>query len=51
MTNARDGFDLKGYTYPGVLEVIDDLKWAVENDTWNISRMNHLRGGIVNIKQ
>jgi len=51
MTNARDGFDLKGYTYPGVLEVIDDLKWAVENNVWNISRMNHLRGGIVNVKQ
>jgi hypothetical protein len=50
MENARDGFDVKGYKYPGVLETIDDLKWAIENDTWNISRKNYLSGGIVNIK-
>ena len=50
MTNARDGFDVKGYRYPGVLETIDDLKWAIENDIWNISRKNYLNGGIVNIK-
>jgi hypothetical protein len=50
MENARDGFDLKGYIYPGVLETIDNLKWAIENDIWNISRKNYLNGGIVNIK-
>ena len=50
MINAREGFELKGYKYPGVLEVIDDLKWALANDVWNISRKNHLSGGIVNIK-
>lgn len=50
MINAREGFELRGYKYPGVLEVIDDLKWALENDVWNISRKNHLSGGIVNIK-
>ena len=50
MENARDGFNLKGYIYPGVLETIDNLKWAIENDTWNISRNNYLNGGIVNIK-
>ena len=50
MENARDGFDLKGYIYPGVLETIDNLKWAIENDTWNISRKNYLNGGVVNIK-
>lgn len=50
MTNARDGFELRGYKYPGVLETIDNLKWAIENDKWNISRNNYLNGGIVNIK-
>ena len=50
MENARDGFNLKGYIYPGVLETIDNLKWAIENDTWNISRKNYSNGGIVNIK-
>ena len=51
MENARDGFNLKGYIYPGVLETIDNLKWAIENDTWNISRKNYLNGGIVNVKE
>jgi hypothetical protein len=50
MENARDGFNLKGYIYPGVLETIDNLKWAIENDTWNISRKNYLNSGIVNVK-
>ena len=50
MENARDGFNLKGYIYPGVLETIDNLKWSIENDTWNISRKNYLNGGIVNVK-
>ena len=51
MENARDGFNLKGYIYPGVLETIDNLKWAIDNDTWNISRKNYLNGGIVNVKE
>jgi hypothetical protein len=51
MENARDGFEHKGYKYPGVLSIIDDLKWAIDNDVWNISRINHLNNGIVNIKE
>jgi len=51
MTNARDGFEHRGYKYPGVLEVIDNLKWAIENNVWNISRKNYLNSGIVNIKE
>ena len=50
MENARDGFELRGYNYPGVLETIDDLKWAIENNKWNISRKNYLNDGIVNVK-
>jgi hypothetical protein len=51
MENARDGFEHRGYKYPGVLETIDNLKWALENDTWTISRKNCLSGGVVNIKE
>lgn len=50
MENAIDGFEHKGYIYPGVAELIDSLKWAIENDVWNISRKNYSNGGIVNIK-
>ncbi len=50
MVEAREGFDYKGTRYPGVLDTIDDLKWALENDVWNMSRKNYLSSGIVNIK-
>jgi hypothetical protein len=51
MVEAREGFDYKGHKYPGVLNIIDDLKWAIENDVWNISRKNYLSGGVINIKE
>lgn len=50
MRDARDGFSHKGKDYPGVLFLIDELKWAQENDTWNISKTNYDNKGIVNIK-
>lgn len=50
MENARDGFELRGVKYPGVLETIDSLKWAIENNIWNISFKNYNKGGIINIK-
>jgi hypothetical protein len=48
--DAYNGFEHKGRTYPGVKQLIEDLKWAIENDTWNISRDNYLNNGLVNIK-
>ena len=50
MTNAYEGFEHKGRIYPGVKQLIEDLKWAIENDVWNISRENYLNNGLVNIK-
>ena len=47
---AVNGFEHKGRKYPGVKSIIDDLKWAIENDTWNISRENYLNNGVVNLK-
>jgi len=49
MTAAVDGFEHKGRNYPGVESIINDLIWAVENDTWNISRENYLNNGVVNL--
>lgn len=48
--DAYNGFEHKGRVYPGVKQLIEDLKWAIENDTWNISRDNYLNNGLVNIK-
>lgn len=50
MEDAYSGFQYKGRTYPGVKEICEDLKWAKENNKWNISRKNYLNGGLVNFK-
>jgi hypothetical protein len=49
MNNALDGFEYKGREYPGVAQLIGDLKWALDNDVWNISRENHINNGIVKL--
>ncbi len=51
LNEAYGGFIHKGRKYPGVESLIKDLKWAKENDKWNISRKNYLNGGIINIKE
>lgn len=50
MKEAYNGFDYKGKTYKGVKNLIADLKWALDNDIWNISRTNYQQNGIINIK-
>lgn len=47
--DAYKGFEYNGRHYPGVKEIIDDLKWAKENDIWNISRKNYQNNGIVRL--
>jgi hypothetical protein len=47
---AYVGFEHKGRKYPGVKQLIEDLRWAIENDKWNISRENYLNNGQVNVK-
>jgi len=49
MQDALNGFEHKGRQYPGVASLIEDLKWAIENDKWNISRENYLNNGIVKL--
>jgi hypothetical protein len=50
MTNAYEGFEHKGRIYPGVKQLIEDLKWAIEYNVWNISRGNYINNGLVNVK-
>jgi hypothetical protein len=49
MDNALNGFEHNGRQYPGVAQLIEDLKWTLDNDVWNISRENHINNGIVKI--
>ena len=51
LADAYDGFEHKGKRYQGVSTIIADLKWALENNVWNISRENYLLNGLVNIKK
>jgi len=48
---AYEGFEHKGRKYPGVQNLIKDLKWALDNKVWNISRENYESGGIVKLKK
>lgn len=50
MKDAYEGFVHKGKTYPGVKYLIDEIKWAMDMNIWNISKSNYLKKGIVNIK-
>ena len=50
MKDAYEGFVHKGKSYPGVKYLIDELKWAMDMNIWNISKNNYLKKGVVNIK-
>jgi hypothetical protein len=47
--DASQGFEHKGKKYPGVKKLVEDLKWAIKNDKWNISRENYLNNGLVKL--
>jgi hypothetical protein len=50
LEDAYDGFTHKNREYTGVRELIEDLKWALENNVWNLSRENSINNGLVNIR-
>jgi PDDEXK-like domain of unknown function (DUF3799) len=50
MADAYNGFTAGDKNYPGVRSLIRELKWAKDNDIWNISQANYESKGIVNIK-
>lgn len=49
LEDAYEGFTYKNREYKGVKALIEDLKWAIENNVWNISRENSVNNGLVNI--
>lgn len=50
LEEAVTGFEYKGTQYPGVAQIIEDLRWAIEEDEWAISKVNFEKGGVLNIK-
>ncbi len=51
LTDAYKGFTHKNREYKGVGEIIEDLKWALENNVWNLSRENFENNGLVKIRK
>lgn len=49
--DAYNGFTHKNREYTGVATLIKDLKWALENNVWNLSRENSINNGLVNIRR
>lgn len=50
LEDAYNGFTHKNREYTGVAILIKDLKWALDNNVWNISRENSINNGLVNIR-
>ena len=50
LEDAYSGFTHKNREYKGVGTLIADLKWALENNVWNISRENSINNGLVKIR-
>ena len=48
--DAYFGFEHKGKHYKGVMQLIEDLIWAQDNDVWNISRENSINNGVVKLR-
>jgi hypothetical protein len=51
LEEAYDGFEYRGKKYNGVKTIIADLKWALQENCWNISRENYFSNGIVKLKK
>lgn len=48
--DAYNGFEHKGRHYPGVKEIIKDLKFSIHNNIWNISRKSYESKGVIPLK-
>lgn len=51
LQDAYNGFEYKGKYYPGVMEIIENLKWALKMNLWNISKEHYEMKGIVPLKE
>jgi len=49
LKDAYEGFEYKGRRYPGVRTIIEDLKWAIDNNVWAMSRENYINNGLVSL--
>lgn len=50
LNDAYEGFEYKGRQYPGVKTIIEELKFSLENNIWNISKFAYEYKGIIPLK-
>lgn len=51
LKNAFSGFTYRDRYYPGIDETIDNLKWALESNVWNMSKENYTNNGVVYLNE
>lgn len=49
MSKAENGFWLRNRYYPGLKQILQDIKWHIDTGNWTISRENYLNNGIIDI--
>lgn len=51
LQDTYNGFTYNGRYYPGLEEIIEELKWAKNNNKFRISKKNYLNGGVCHIQE
>lgn len=51
LKDAYNGFEVNNRFYPGVEEIITELKWTIENNMWNMYKKHYECNGIINIRE
>lgn len=46
---SMNGFSIRGKEYIGIKEGLEELKWAIDTDTWNISKRAYDKKGIMEL--
>lgn len=50
LDEAYNGFTYQGKHYTGVRQIIEELKWAINEDIWTMSKNNYVKKGTILLK-
>ena len=50
LDEAVNGFSYNNRIYPGVHQILENLQWSKDHDTWNISRIAAEANGVVKLR-
>lgn len=49
MSNCLEGFYLRGNHHKGVIQIIEEISWAEDNNIWNCSKELYTKNGILQL--